>query len=69
MEQVLWEVFRILTPRSAFLSRHMTDLLHRRQLGILSPREFHDAFDELEAAAELDRKQLQLIRKARMLVS
>ena len=69
MEQVLWEVFRVLTPRSAFLSRHMTDLLHRRQQGILRERAFHHEFDELETAAEHDEKQLELIRRARQLVS
>lgn len=69
MEQVLWDVFRMLTPRSAFLSHHMTTLLHRRQQGMLTEQLFHREFDELEAAAAHDGKQLQLIRKARMLVS
>ncbi|MBU0564333.1 MAG: ATP-binding protein [Gammaproteobacteria bacterium] len=68
MEQVLWDVFKVLTPRSAFLSRHMADLLHQVQLGEITVAALNDEFDELREAAKHDQKQQILIAQARTLV-
>lgn len=67
MEQVLWDVFRMLTPRSAFLSRHMANLLHQLQIRKISLQEFNEEFNDLEEAARYDSKQHKLIARARML--
>ncbi len=68
MEQVLWDVFKVLTPRSAFLSRHMAELLHQVQLGEITVAALNDEFDELREAAKHDQKQQILIAQARTLV-
>lgn len=68
MEQVLWDVFKVLTPRSAFLSRHMAELLHQVQLGEITVAALNDEFDELREAAKHDQKQQILIDQARTLV-
>lgn len=68
MEQVLWDVFKVLTPRSAFLSRHMAELLHQAQLGEITVAALNDEFDELREAAKHDQKQQILIDQARTLV-
>jgi len=67
MEQVLWDVFRMLTPRSAFLSRHMSNLLHQFQIQKISAQEFYKEFHDLEEAAQYDSKQQELIARARMI--
>lgn len=67
MEQVLWDVFRVLTPRSAFLSRYMADLLHKAQISEITDVEFNYEFDELNEAARHDRKQQELIQAVRKL--
>ncbi|TRZ58742.1 hypothetical protein DZA28_01750 [Pseudomonas alloputida] len=67
MEQVLWDVFRMLTPRSAFLSRHLADMLHRVQFGEVSFEEFNSEFDDLYEAARYDHNQQKLITQARKL--
>lgn len=67
MEQVLWEVFKMLTPRSAFLSRYLTDLIHKKRSGSVSGYEFNVEFDELYDAAWNDPKQRQLISHVKAL--
>jgi predicted ATPase len=68
MEQVLWDVFKVLTPRSAFLSRYMADLLHQVQLKEMAQEVFDHEFNELHEAARYDRKQQELIERARELI-
>lgn len=67
MEQVMWDVFKILTPRSNFLSRYIADLLHQFEVGQISKLDFDQAFEELRGAAQYDDKQLMLIDQARRL--
>ncbi|WP_312407722.1 AAA family ATPase [Pseudomonas rhodesiae] len=67
MEQVLWDVFRMLTPRSSFLSRHMANMLHQVQIGEIRAEAFNQEFDDLHEAARHDHKQQELISRARML--
>lgn len=64
MEQVMWDVFKILTPKSAFLSRYIADLLHRLEVGTISSIDFKLAFQDLRDAAAYDEKQILLIDQA-----
>lgn len=64
MEQVMWDVFKILTPKSNFLSRYIADLLHQLEEKQISVHDFNLAFRELRDAAEHDDKQSALIHNA-----
>lgn len=69
VEQVLWDVFRILTPRSAFLSRHLASLLHRLEINEISLTDFNLEFNDLLVASKSDHRQQDLLYRARSLVA
>lgn len=53
VESLYWEVFGILTPDNAFLSRHCVQLLDKFDLGEISYYEIKDEFVKLKAACDL----------------
>nr|WP_275078145.1 AAA family ATPase [Pseudomonas rhizoryzae] len=67
VEEILWDVFKMLTPRSAFLSRHLAKLLHQYEIGGVDTQKLMGEIGKLKIAARYDNKQRSLIEHAHSL--
>ncbi|WBG62503.1 AAA family ATPase [Pseudomonas citronellolis] len=68
LEYLMWDAFRIITPESPFLSRHIADLLNEHANGKLSYEALEKEFELLKMATT-DEKQKTLIERSKSLTN